>query len=450
MDGLVPVVDEGLGNSAYLLDLGDGRALAVDPSLDLRAVNRAAKARGLRVAFAAETHLHADFLSAARQLSLDHGARVLASAAGIRTFDHTRLDDGHEVDLGGLTLRALATPGHTPEHLSFLILDGSREVGVFTGGSLIVGAAARTDLAGTDRTQELARAQYRSMRRLAELPDTTAVWPTHGAGSFCSAPPGVQRISTIGAEKFANPLLDAADEDRFVNLLLGSLGSYPAYFARLGELNRLGPLVTAAPQLAPLEPSDVHRLLADGAVVVDVRPVVDYAGGHIPGSVAIPLRPQYATWLGWLIDPDVAIVIVRNPDQDPADILWPALAVGYTSIAGELAGGIGPWIRRGGHLAITPMVGPSKVDTPVVLDIRQPGEYAEGHLPGAYLVELGDLSRGAANLPNGPVTVMCGHGERAATGASLLERAGHGDPTILVGGPDEWAHATGRALVTGR
>jgi glyoxylase-like metal-dependent hydrolase (beta-lactamase superfamily II)/rhodanese-related sulfurtransferase len=360
LDRLVPVVDEGLGNSAYLLDLGDGRALAVDPSLDMRAVDLATRARGLRVAFAAETHLHADFLSAARQLSVDHGAQVLASAAGNRTFEHTRLGEGDEVDLGGLTLRALATPGHTPEHLSYLILDGSREVGVFTGGSLIVGAAARTDLAGADRTEELARAQYRSLRRLAELPDSTAVWPTHGAGSFCSAPPGAQRMSTIGAEKLGNALLNAADEDRFVGLLLGSLGSYPAYFARLGVLNRLGPLVTAAPQLAPLGPADVRRLLADGAVVVDVRPVVDYAGGHIPGSVAIPLRAQYATWLGWLIDPDVPIVIVRNPDQDPADILWPAFAVGYTGITGELVGGIGPWIRHGGHLAITPVVGPPK------------------------------------------------------------------------------------------
>jgi glyoxylase-like metal-dependent hydrolase (beta-lactamase superfamily II) len=449
MDGLIPVVDEGLGNSAYLLDLGYGRALAVDPSLDLRAVDRAARSRGLRVAFAAETHLHADFLSAVCQLSVDHGARILASAAGNRTFEHARLDDGDEVDLGGLTLRALATPGHTPEHLSYLILDESREVGVFTGGSLIVGAAARTDLAGADRTEELARAQYRSLLQLAQLPDATAVWPTHGAGSFCSAPPGAQRTSTIRAEKLANPLLNAADEDRFVNQLLGSLGSYPAYFARLGELNRLGPLVTAAPQLAPLEPADVVRLLADGAVVVDVRPVVDYAGGHIPGSVAIPLRAQYATWLGWLIDPDVPIVIVRNPDQDPDEILWPALAVGYSNIAGELTGGIGPWIRHGGHLAITPVVRPSKVDTPVVLDIRQAGEYADGHLPGAYLVELGELRRRAASLPHGPVTVMCGHGERAATGASLLERTGHHGAAILLGGPDEWAQATGRALVTG-
>ena len=149
MDGrLIPLVDEGLGNSAYLFDLGDGRALAVDPSLDLRAARAAAAGHGLRIAFAAETHLHADFLSGTRQLAHDHGTQILASGAGRRTFDHVGLGDGDEVDLGGLRLRTLATPGHTPEHLSYLLLDGAREIGVFTGGSLIVGAAARTDQIG--------------------------------------------------------------------------------------------------------------------------------------------------------------------------------------------------------------------------------------------------------------------------------------------------------------
>src|SRR5579859_640515 len=153
---IVPLVDEGLGNSAYLVDLGDARALAVDVSRDVRAVREAAGRRGLTVAFAADTHLHADFLSGARQLSAEHGATVLASAAGRRVFGHTPLGDGDEVDLGGLRLRALATPGHTDEHLSYLLLDGTRELGVFTGGSLIVGSVARTDLLGAGRAEELA------------------------------------------------------------------------------------------------------------------------------------------------------------------------------------------------------------------------------------------------------------------------------------------------------
>jgi len=447
---LIPLVDEGLGNSAYLFDLGDGRALAVDPSLDLRAVDGAAAKHGLRIAYAAETHLHADFLSGARQLAHNHGTRILASAAGQRTFDHTRLHDGDQVDLGGLTLQAVATPGHTPEHLSFLLLDGERRVGVFTGGSLIVGAAARTDLISPDRTEELARAQYASLQRLTALPDATAVWPTHGAGSFCSAPPGAARTTTIGEQKQANPLLAAGDADTFTRLLLDSLGSYPAYFARLGELNRHEHLITAPPLLAPLDVARVGRLLGDGAVVVDVRPVGDYAAGHIPGSIAIALRAQYATWLGWLIPPGVPIVIVRDPGQDPADILWPALNVGVTTIVGELDGGLAAWSAAGEQVATARIVQAAQQDIGSVVDVRQADETAAGHLPGARLIELGDLAEHAGDVPGGPVTVMCGHGERAATGASLLERAGRTDLSILVGGAPDWAKATGRALVTGQ
>jgi len=449
-DRLIPLVDEGLGNSAYLLDLGDGRALAVDPSLDLRAADTAATKRGLRIAYAAETHLHADFLSGARQLAHDHGAQILASAAGQRTFDHQPLGDGDEVDLGGLRLRALATPGHTPEHLSFLLLDGATQIGVFTGGSLIVGAAARTDLIGPEHTEQLARAQYASLRRLAALADSTAVWPTHGAGSFCSAPPGAARTSTIGEQKTGNPLLTAADEDTFVRMLIDSLGSYPAYFARLGELNRHGQLVTAAPLLAPLDAARVRRLLGDGAIAVDVRPVRAYAAGHLPGSLAIPLREQYATWLGWLAPPDVPIVIVRDPGQEPADILWPALNIGHTTIVGELAGGVPAWTAAGGQLATTPVVSPAEMDTTTVVDVRQANEVTGGHLPGAHLIELGSLAEHAGDLPTGPATVMCGHGERAATAASLLERAGHREVSILAGGPHDWAKATGRALASRR
>jgi hydroxyacylglutathione hydrolase len=449
-DQLIPLVDEGLGNSAYLFDLGDGQALAVDPSLDLRTVDAAAAKHGLRIAYAAETHLHADFLSGARQLARDHGTQILASAAGQRTFAHRPLNDGDEVDLGGLRLRALATPGHTPEHLSLLLLDGDRGIGVFTGGSLIVGAAARTDLISPDRTDELARAQYASLHRLATLDDATAVWPTHGAGSFCSAPPGAARTSTIGAQKTGNPLLAAPDEDTFVRMLTDSLGSYPAYFARLGELNRHGQMMTAPPLLSSLDATQVRRMLGDGAIVVDVRPVRDYGAGHIPGSIAIPLRAQYATWLGWLIPPDVPIVIVRNPGQDPADILWPALNVGYTTIAGQLAGGMAAWTAGGGQTATTPVVGAAELDPANVVDVRQASETAAGHLPGAHLIELGALIEHASGLPARAVTVMCEHGQRAATGASLLERAGHTQLSILSVGAHDWAHATGYPLETGR
>lgn len=446
---VVPLVDEGLGNSAYLVDLGDGRALVVDVSIDLREVSRVAGRRGLSVAFAADTHLHADFLSGSRQLSAIGDTRVLASADGHREFAHSGLRDGDEVDLGGLRLRALGTPGHTHEHLSFLLLDGDRPVGVFTGGSLLVGAAARTDLVSPERTEALARAQCASLRRLAELPDEVAVWPTHGAGSFCSAPPGADRVSTIGREKATNPLLAVEDEDAFVARLVGSLGSFPPYFLRLGEVNRRGPaILDGPPALKPLAVDAVRALLADGAHLVDVRPVPAFAAAHVPGALSIPLRPVFASWLGWLAPHDRPLVIVRGADQDPVETAWQAAKIGYTNLVGELAGGLDAWTAAGHPTTGTRLVGPEHVRG-AVLDIRQASEFAGGHVPGALHVELGDLVGRVEEVGAEPLVVMCGHGERAMGAASLLERAGHRDLAVLTGGPGDWASATGRSLETG-
>jgi glyoxylase-like metal-dependent hydrolase (beta-lactamase superfamily II) len=444
------VVDEGLGNCAYVVDLGDGCALVVDPPRDLRAVRAATAKTGLRIRFVADTHLHADFLSGARQLAHDEGTTVLAARAGRRRFDHKGLGDGDQVDLGGLNLTAWSTPGHTDEHLSYLLGDGDRPLGVFTGGSLIVGSAARTDLLGADRAKELAHAQYRSLQRLLVLPDPTAVWPTHGAGSFCSAPPGADRTSTIGRERMTNPVLAHPDASAFAAALLGSLGSYPLYFARLGEINRQGPalLDPDAGRLVALSVSQVRALRDGGATVLDVRPVPDYAAGHVPAALSIPLRAQFATWLGWLLAPDAPAVVVRNPDQDPEEIAWQALKIGYERLVGELDGGMSTWLAAGHPIASTDLVTPDNLTDRRVLDVRQQAEFRDGHLPNATHVELGALTATADRLPACPTVLMCGHGERAAGAASLLERAGHHDLAVLVGGPDDWAAATGRTLDT--
>jgi hydroxyacylglutathione hydrolase len=447
---VVPLVDEGLGNSAYLVDLGDGRALVVDANRDLRAVRAAAEQQNLRVAFAADTHLHADFLSGARQLAAGDGATVLASAAGGREFGHTRLSDGDEVDLGGLRLRALSTPGHTDEHLAFVLLDGQRPLGVFTGGSLLVGAAARTDLVDPERTEELARAQYRSVLRLLTLPDEVAVWPTHGAGSFCSAPTGAERTSSIGREKATNPLLRAADEDGFVASLLGSLGSFPPYFLRLAEINRRDPALTDPRQgLLALGPTTVSALLAGGAAMVDVRPIGDFAAGHVPGAFSIPLRGAFATWLGWLMPAQQQIIVLRNPDQDPDEIVWQAAKIGYDHVENELRGGIDGWAAAGLPVSTTWLVEPDGIAGHRPLDVRLDSEFIAGHVPGAAHVELGDLAERLDDLPAGPLAVMCGHGERAMTAASVLERAGRRDLIAVAGGPPEWAAASGAVLEKG-
>ena len=445
MPEIVSIVDEGLGNSSYLVALGDGRALAVDPSRDPAPYLAAAERRGWEVAYSAETHLHADFVSGSRELAA-RGATVVAPAAAGLAFPHRGLGDDDEVALSGLTLRPIATPGHTPEHLAFLLLDGSRPLALFSGGSLLVGAVARTDLIAPERTEELARAQYRSVtQRLLALPDELPVYPTHGAGSFCSAPAGGERVTTIGAERAANPLLAAADEDEFVARLLAGLGSYPAYFSRLREVNRRGPRVYGdLPALTPLSPDHARRLVDKGAEVVDVRPVPEFAAGHVPGSLSIVLRPAFASWLGWIVPDGRPLVFVVGEGQDRAELVRQALKVGYENLLGELAGGVAAWHEAGFELTRIPLVEPGAVEGPL-LDVRQNAEYVGGHVPASIHIELGSLDATDGPAP-GPITVACGHGERAMTGASLLARAGRSEVAVLDGGPEDWSRATGRPL----
>jgi len=446
MVAIVPVVDEGLGNSSYLVDLGDGRALVVDPVRDPSSHLELAHRRRLRLTHAVETHLHADFVSGSRELAA-RGARVVAARAAELRFPHQGLEDQEELDLGGLALRAVATPGHTPEHLAWLLLDAGRPLALFSGGALLVGGVARTDLVSPDQTGPLTRAAWRSLQRLRALPDDLRVYPTHGAGSFCSTPGEGQRTTTIGAERAHNLLLAAPDEHAFQQRLLGGLGSFPPYFLRLREVNRRGPRVLAdfdwrLPRLAV---EQVARRLEEGALLVDARPVTAFAAGHPAGALSIALRPAFATWLGWLVGPDRPLLFVLADDQDRAELLRQCHQVGYERLAGELAGGMAAWRAAGmpeGHLEL---VAAGEVAGPV-LDVRQASEVAAGHLPGAVTVELGALD-GGQGLPAGPLTVMCEHGERAMTAASLLARAGRGGLRVAAGGgPDEWSQATGRPL----
>jgi hydroxyacylglutathione hydrolase len=453
MPTIHPVVDEGLGNSAYVVELGDGRALVVDPARDPTPYLELAHRRGLWIAYAAETHLHADFLTGSRELAAAAGAQVLAPAASRLGFDHRGLEDGDEVDLGGLTLRVLATPGHAPEHVSYVLADAGRPLALFSGGALLVGTVARTDLAGADLTEPLARAAYRSLRqRLLPLPDELAVYPTHGAGSFCAAPVGGGRTTTIGAERRHNRLLAAPDEDAFVAELLAGFGSYPPYFLRLRDRNRAGPeLLGSGWRALPLLSTDqVRTRLAGGGALVDARPVAAFAAGHIPGALSIALRPAFASWLGWLVDDARPLVFVLDEEQDRGELARQCRTIGYDHLAGELAGGMAAWRAAGLPERQLPLVPVEQLDDRPgsVLDVRQASEVADGHLPGAVAVELGALAgdRLPAELPQGPVTVMCSHGQRATTAASLLERAGHQDLRVALGGPQDWQRATGKAL----
>lgn len=443
----VAFVDEGLGNSSYLVDIGGGRALVVDPSRDATPYLAAADGAGLSIAFTVETHLHADFLTGSRELAA-RGATVLAPRAAGIEWPHRGLDHGDELDLGGLRLQAVATPGHTPEHLSWLLRDGPEPVALFSGGSLLVDAVARTDLIAPDRTEPLARELWRALQeRILTLPDDLRVYPTHGAGSFCAAPTSGDRTTTIGRERAANPLLAAADEDAFVAMLLAGYGSFPPYFLRLRERNRRGPDVLGAPfpPLPAVRVDDARRHLADGAVLIDVRPVKSWAAAHVPGAISIPLRPQFASWLGWLVPDDRPLVFMLDDGQDGAELVRQARTIGYDQLVGAV-GGIDAWSAAGLPVTSTELVEAARLDRPV-LDVRQDDEVAAGHVPNALHIELGDVAEHGADVPPGALAVMCGHGERAATAASLLERAGRRDIAVVIGGPGDWAGG-GRPLAS--
>jgi hydroxyacylglutathione hydrolase len=442
-----PIVEEGLGNSSYLVELGDGRALVVDPVRDPSPYLEQARSRQLQIAYAVETHLHADFVSGSRELAA-HGARIVAARGAELRFPHQGLDDQEELDLGGLVLRAVATPGHTPEHLAWLLLDAGRPLALFSGGALLVGGVARTDLIDPNQTGPLTRAAWRSLQRLRTLPDDLPVYPTHGAGSFCSTPGEAERTTTIGAERAHNRLLAAADEHTFEQRLLGGLGNFPPYFLRLREVNRRGPRVLAGRDraLPRLPVEQVQGRLEDGALLLDVRPANAFAAGHPAGALSIALRPAFATWLGWLVEPDRPLLFLLEEGQDTGELVRQCHLIGYERLLGELAGGMAAWRAAGlpeGHIET---VAPGQV-AGSVLDVRQASEVATGHLPGAVTVELGALD-GGERLPSGPLTVMCAHGERAITAASLLARAGRGELRVVTGGgPSEWRQATGQPLV---
>ena len=441
-------VDEGLGHSSYLIDLGDGTAALIDPPRFPTPHEAVAAREDLRIVWTIDTHSHADYVTGSPGLVTHLDATFIAPELSRLRTPHHPLHDGERVDLSpAITLVAIATPGHTPDHHAYLLEENGRPAGLFTGGSLMVGTVGRTDLGGPELAEPLAHEMFRSLRRFDQLPSDLAVYPTHGAGSFCSAPGTSQRTSTLKNERATNPLFSINDEAEFVRLLIGGFGSFPSYFARLPELNRLGPNdYPRPPELAPLSPAEVERHLAEGGVVVDVRPIDAFGTAHIPGSISNTLRPVFASWIGWLVASERQVVFVADADQDRRDLVRQCLDVGHEHLAGELVGGMDAWVASARPTAMIPLTDASQTRGQVV-DVRQANEYAAGHLPGAINVELAQVA--TAKLPSGPLTVMCGHGERAMTGASLLAANGRTGIVVLDGGPDTWATATGTALEVG-
>jgi glyoxylase-like metal-dependent hydrolase (beta-lactamase superfamily II)/rhodanese-related sulfurtransferase len=452
----------GLGDSSYLLASG-GEAVLVDPQRDAWRFVEAAEKRSWRIRHVLETNVHNDYLSGALETRASTGAEIVAPARGGYEFEHRPVDEGDAVEIGGVRLTALATPGHTPEHLAWLVTDFSSgraepaPTAVFSGGSLLVGSVGRTDLLGPALTDALTSDQQRSLQRLAELPASTKELPTHGAGSFCSAgPPGGQPTSTIAAEEFANPGLRLADADpeTFRTEALAGLGRVPAYYAHMAALNRRGPRVLGRLILpSALDPTAFEAKAAAGVAIVDARDRAAFAAGHIRGSLNIELEGSFAGYVGWLVpfaDP-LLLVLPDSPDA-VAEATTELRRIGSERIQGWLAGGIDAWVGSGRPIAAsgtTTMSALSRelaaggADEPgsgVLLDVRQPIEWQdEGVVPGSRQIFVADLADRVGELPAGEtITVFCRSGQRASMAASILEAAGREVRLVAKGGAGSW------------
>ncbi len=445
---VLPFVHEGLGNSSYLVGIGDGRALLVDPDRIAARYLNAAEVLGWRIEAVLDTHVHADFVSGARETQAAVGAKVYLPDGGGYRMDHQPVRPGERLKTDGVQVEALASPGHTPEHLSYVVRSAAGETLLFSGGALIVGGAARTDLISPDMTEPLTRAQYQTGRAaFAALPDETRLYPTHGGGSFCSAGGGDQRTSTLGDERRANPVLTFENgEDAFVRWFPSTFPGAPAYFFRMRAMNQgLIRLISDVPRPPALGPDEFDRARA-AAVVIDVRPLQAFACRHIPGAVSIPYREAYAVWLGWLAPPETPLLFVTG-EQSLEPVVEQSLLVGYERFAGWLKGGIEAWADAGRPIEDTPLVGPAVArraiaDGALALDVREDSEWGSGHIEGARHVALGELQGEVKDLPRDrPIVTYCGQGYRATSAASLLLKAGLGPVLNLDGGIEAWQEA---------
>ena len=447
---VTPFVHEGLGNSSYVVDLGNGSAGVIDPDRSVKRYVEAAAARNLRIEAVFETHLHADFVTGALELAHATGARVFAPAGSAVRYLHHPLNAGERVPIDGGMVEAVASPGHTPEHLSYVVQSDRRPPVLFSGGALIVGGAARTDLISPADTERLTRDLYHTLHEaFASLPDETILYPTHGGGSFCSTGSSSERTSTLGEERQANPLLRFDDEDEFVRWFPTTFPGAPDYFFRMRAFNQRGPrlrheIVRPSP-LSSKQFDDARR----NALVVDLRSTEVYSEGHIPESLNVSFRPSYATWLGWLVPEGTPLLFVLG-DADLEAVMDESMLVGYEEFAGYLDGDIEAWKNAGFEIARTELVAAGAAhevirDGAVALDVRERSEFAGGHIEKALHIPLGELPGRLRELPREtPILAYCGHGERASTAASILERAGHKRLCNLAGGMEAWSSSAER------
>ncbi|MDA0733733.1 MAG: rhodanese-like domain-containing protein [Chloroflexi bacterium] len=435
---------ESLGNTTYVIGSEQsGIAAVIDPVRDVDHYTTIANDRGVKIMYALETHVHNDFVSGARELATQTDCEVGASASGGLLYPSRRLEENDELDFVEFKLRVMHTPGHTPEHISFLVLEQDLPTAIFTGGALMPGGAARVDLLGRRIAPFLARWLHHTIHeKLLKLPDDVKVYPTHGGGSFCSASPqsGGGIPSSIGAEREHNPFVERSVESDFVQFALTGLGSYPAYYKYMADINRRGPDVLGGiPRLASLTPLSAWHQLDEGAILIDSRDHLSFNQGHVPGSFSVPYGDNFSTWVGWVV-PWLKPLVFLSADPATNDgIVRQLIRIGYDRLSGFVSGDLAAWVQAG-----LPNEGTEPVDVDtlreyrqqapdaLVIDVRQHNEYQSGHVQGSLNIELGELTEHLDGLPRElPIVVMCASGMRATIAGSILRRDGRDNIRVV-------------------
>lgn len=436
----------GIAHSSYLLG-GANACAIIDPRRDVEVYLNAAKDIGLRVTHVLETHLHADFVSGHLELAQKAGAVIYAPRAAQCEFDHVGLADGDTFEIEDMMLQAVETPGHTPEHISYVVADTARgqdSVAVFSGDTLFVGDVGRPDLF-PGRARELASRLYDSLhQKLLALPDFCEVYPAHGAGSLCGRAMAAKRTSTIGYEKRCNPALQTRSREEFIESLTVDMPAVPDHFGRCSEINRKGPALAA--DLPAPERLDARsfRYLSEHEdhLVLDVRGYDSFGGQHVPGAYHDDLSGNFATFAGWILPARANLLLVSDRVQEVEEAATWLRRVGLDQVVGYLEGGMSSWAVAGlptahiGQLSAQELYATATGAGEIVLvDVRSPSEYESLHIIGALNIPAPDLRTRYEELaPDVPTVLICSTGRRSSLGASLLKQRGFKDVFNAAGG----------------
>lgn len=441
-----------LAQASYLIG-SNGEAAVVDPRRDVDEYIAIAATNGLTIRYVIETHLHADFVSGHRELAARTGASIAIATEANAEFPHLPLADGDVLPLGALSLRIMATPGHTLESICIVIEDAGRPVKVLTGDTLFVGDVGRPDLASGAgiSSEQMASMLYESLhRKLLLLPDDVEVWPAHGAGSLCGKNMSAETSSTIGIQRRANYALQPMPKHEFVSMLTRDMVEAPQYFARDVRINRSGAAALCdAPAPQPMSAAEVARAMEDEAIVLDVRRAEAFGEAHIPRALHIGLNGQYASWAGSLIPAHTNILLVTESGDDVEEAAMRLTRVGLENTRGYLRGGVGSWREAGLRLAAVPQLSvtdaselSARESRAQLIDVRRPGEYRDRHARGFMNMPLHQLTDHAGRMnPQHPTAVICAGGYRSSIGTSVLERLGFTNVYNVVGGTAAWIAA---------